>query len=94
MHLPKKQHEQEYAIHTYVHTYIHTCICTSTYACMYLILSLVEQRPSWNDRVKPTEDKKRENKLGWFKHVCHRSLDVVVKMSDMVTVVALRVGVD
>ena len=32
----------------------------------------------------PIEDKLRKNRLRWYRHVCHRPIDAVVRRSDMI----------
>ena len=34
--------------------------------------------------VAPIEDKLRENRLRWFRHICRRPIDAVVKISYMI----------
>ena len=34
--------------------------------------------------VAPIDDKLRENSFRWFRHICHRPIDVVIRRSDMI----------
>lgn len=36
--------------------------------------------------IAPTEDKRRENRLRWFKQVYHRSVDAVVRINNIVMI--------